>query len=97
MKHFDEMVLQANVGHALAHEKAYDIHSICVLHSDQVKEYRKLEKNFGNGNVKTFSSPNTPELNGIAERVNRTLNNEIRTMWIRLHVSSLMLVNTSCI
>lgn len=47
---------------------------ISKIHSDGAKEYVALQKELGGvtGN-NSFSPPYTPELNGIAERVNRTI------------------------
>ena len=50
---------------------------VSKLHSDGAKEYVALQKDLGgvgkDSMNKSFSPPYTPELNGIAERVNRTL------------------------
>jgi len=44
------------------------------LHSDGAKEYIALQNDLGGvGGDNSFSPPYTPELNGIAERVNRTM------------------------
>jgi len=44
------------------------------LHSDGAKEYMALQKELGGDDEdNSFSPPYTPELNGIAERVNRTI------------------------
>lgn len=48
--------------------------SIKKLHSDGAKEYLALQNSLGGGeDDKSFSPPYTPELNRIAERVNRTM------------------------
>lgn len=47
---------------------------ITKLHSDGAKEYVALQNDLGGvDGDKSFSPPHTPELNGIAERVNRTM------------------------
>ena len=47
---------------------------VAKLHSDGAQEYVALQKSLGGGeDNNSFSPPYTPELNGIAERVNRTM------------------------
>ena len=54
------------------------------LHSDGAKEYKKLENDLGGKHIiSSFSPPYTPELNGIAERVNRTLEEGARACLIQ--------------
>ena len=52
------------------------------LHSDNAKEYISLP-DFGGGMEKSYCPPYTPELNAVAERINRTLGDATRSMLIQ--------------
>ena len=57
---------------------------LSILHSDGAKEYKRLENELGGKEIESsFSPPYTPELNGIAERVNRTMVEGARTCLIQ--------------
>jgi len=58
--------------------------NLMKLHSDGAEEYKAILNDFG-GVVfeKSFSPPYTPELNGIAERVNRTMIEASRSLLIQ--------------
>ena len=56
------------------------------LHSDQAKEYLRLDKTLGQSITNTYSPPYTPELNAIAERVNRTIEDASRSMLIQANL-----------
>ena len=59
------------------------------VHSDCAKEYVSLQDAFrGEGVEKTFSPPYTPEHNGIAERVNRTVIEASRSLLIQANLPS---------
>lgn len=50
--------------------------AIIQIHSDNAKEFLALQNDLGGLHVnrtKSFAPPHTPELNGIAERINRTM------------------------
>lgn len=54
------------------------------LHSDGALEYKALPNNLGGIKVnKFFSAPYTPEHNGIAERINRTIMDAARSLLIQ--------------
>jgi len=58
--------------------------SIIKVHSDGAKEYVALQNDLGGGGSnKSFSPPYTPELNAIAERVNRTMVEAARSLLIQ--------------
>lgn len=58
--------------------------AITKFHSDGAKEYVALQNDLGgDGMNKSFSPPYTPELNGIAERVNRTMVEAARSLLIQ--------------
>ena len=42
------------------------------IHADKAKEYVSLQTALGGKVMKTFSPPYIPQLNAIAERINRT-------------------------
>ena len=57
---------------------------VSKIHSDGAKEYIALQDSLGGGDEnKSFSPPYTPELNAIAERVNRTMVEGARAMLIQ--------------
>lgn len=56
------------------------------LHSDQAKEYIRLEKTMEGYAEKSFSPPYTPEHNAIAERVNRTMVDSARSTLIQANL-----------
>ena len=63
--------------------------NIKKLHSDGAKEYLALQDSLGGGEEsKSFSPPYTPELNGIAERVNRTMVEGALAMLIQANLPS---------
>lgn len=54
------------------------------FHSDGTKEYKALKNDSGGGSEDdSFSPPYTPELNGIADRVNRAPIEAARSMLIQ--------------
>jgi len=55
-------------------------------HSDNAKEYVRLGKDLGGGVDKSFAPAYTPELNAIAERVNRTIEDASRSMLIQANL-----------
>jgi len=57
------------------------------LHSDGAKEYIALQKNLGGELDNSFSPPYTPELNGVAERVNRTIVESALALLIEANLS----------
>ena len=62
---------------------------ISMVHSDGAKEYIALQNDIGGVNQnKSFSPPYTPELNGIAERVNRTMVEAALSMLIQANLPS---------
>lgn len=57
------------------------------MHSDGSKEYIRLQKNISEDDTCTsFSAPYTPEHNGIAERVNRSIIEAARTLLIQANL-----------
>jgi transposase InsO family protein len=53
------------------------------LHSDNAKEYKHIEDREAHKDInKTYSEPYTPQHNSIAERVNRTIMDPVRSMLI---------------
>lgn len=58
------------------------------LHSDQAKEYIHLGNDLGEDVLKSYSPPYTPELNAIAERVNRTIADAARSILIQADLPS---------
>ena len=61
---------------------------ISMVHSDGAKEYIALQNDIGGVNQnKSFSLPHTPELNGIAERVNRTMVEAAHSMLIQVNLA----------
>lgn len=59
------------------------------IHSDGAQEYIALQNSLGGGDeYKSFSPPYTPELNGIAERVNRTMVEGALAMLIQANLPS---------
>ena len=52
------------------------------IYSDQAKEYIRLKKKIGNNTQSSYAPPHTPELNAIAERINRTIEDYTRSMLI---------------
>ena len=62
---------------------------IAKVHSDGAKEYIALQNSLGGGeDNNSFSPPYTPELNGIAERVNRTMVEGALSMLIQAKLPS---------
>ena len=62
---------------------------IAKIHSDGAKEYIALQNSLGGGeHNKSFSPPYTPELNAIAERVNRTMVEGALSMLIQANLPS---------
>lgn len=61
---------------------------ISGIHSDGAKEYLALQNHLGGVDEenKSFAPPYTPELNGIAERVNRTLEEGARALLIQANL-----------
>ena len=57
---------------------------IVRLHSDNAKEYKALERT--EGHLATYSPTYTPQLNAIAERVNRTIFDAARTLLIDANI-----------
>ena len=63
--------------------------NITKVHSDGAQEYLALQDSLGGGEEnKSFSPPYTPELNGIAERVNRTMVEGALSMLIQANLPS---------
>lgn len=61
--------------------------SVRLLHSDGANEYKSLQKYLGEyGMGKSFSPPYTPELNAIAERINRTMVEGARSILIQANL-----------
>lgn len=70
------------------HEDFLENISLCIkrLHSDNAKEYLRLGTDLGGGVDKSYAPPYTPELNAIAERVNRTIADASRSMLIQANL-----------
>ncbi len=65
----------------------YSSSAIQKLHSDGAEEYKALENYFGGNRMsKSFSPPYTPEHNAIAERINRTLGDAVRSLLIQANL-----------
>lgn len=70
--------------HSYQLEQFMDVmNNIKELHSDQAKEYLRLGHDLGEHVKKSCSPPYTPQLNAIAERVNRTIGDASRSMLIQ--------------
>ena len=56
------------------------------IHSDNAKEYIRLGNDLGGGIDKSYAPKYTPELNAVAERVNRTIEDASRSMLIQANL-----------
>eukprot|EP00171_Calliarthron_tuberculosum_P009110 IDg9110t1 len=64
-----------------------DAYRVLRLHSDNAAEYRVISSDSRSSGVEqSFSPPYTPEHNAIAERVNRTIVEPARSMWIQANL-----------
>ena len=72
-----------------ARKKVHFSGPIAKVHSDGAREYIALQNSLGGGDEnKSFSPPYTPELNAIAERVNRTMVEGALSMLIQADLPS---------
>ena len=74
--------IPSNAGNNYLSQNANLGSHIKKLHSDQGKEYVHLEKELGSVE-KSYSPPYTPELNAVAERVNRTIEDASRSLLLQ--------------
>lgn len=66
------------------HEHSFKKAASCIKknQSNNTKEYIRLGNDLGSGVDKSYSPMYTPELNAIAERINRTIDDASRSMLI---------------